>query len=320
MELSIYACIFPEFPLEDMLDYVKGLGITSVEMPAGAYMGKQYCNPGMLLRDRLKLKAFHESFCKRGMHINCLSVHGNPVHPRKEIRETHRQDIRDCIDLAARLGISHILTFSGVPGDSDSSTVPNWPVSPCPDEQQEVLLWQWENKLIPYWKETADYARQKGVQIALEIHTGMSVHTPFTLLKLRECAGDNIGANIDPSHMWWQGIDPEGAIRILGEAGAIYHFHAKDAAFDRYNTDMYGLTDTKPFHEGDKRSWIFRGAGRGHSLDVWERMVEALRMQAYKGPVSIEYEDSGISFEEGLRETVRNLSVLLEKGEYNERF
>ena len=149
------------------------------------------------------------------------------------------------------------------------------------------------------------------MKIGLELHGGFSVHTPATLLRLREAAGEVIGANLDPSHMWWQGIDPVQAIAILGKAGAIHHFHAKDTTIDPVNVNRYGITDMQPYTNMQERAWQFRTVGYGHDLKTWADIISALRLYGYDYAVSIEHEDGLMSIDEGFTKAVRNLQQVL---------
>ena len=161
-----------------------------------------------------------------GFSISALSCHGNPLHP-DAARARHDQEVhRKTILLCEQLGVPVIVDFSGCPGDSPKSSQPNWVTCPWPPEYLKVLEWQWEKVAIPYWTKHAKFAADHGVKIAIEMHPGFLVYNPETMLKLRAAAGPSIGCNYDPSHMFWQGIDPVAAIRILGDA--IFHVHAKD--------------------------------------------------------------------------------------------
>jgi len=213
--------------------------------------------------------------------------------------------------LAEKLEIPVVNTFSGCPGDHENAKYPNWPVAPWPNDFQEILKWQWENKVIPYWSEQAIFAKEHHVKIGLELHGGFSVHTPATLLRLREAAGETIGANLDPSHMWWQGIDPVQAIHILGRAGAIHHFHAKDTVIDPINVNRYGLTDMQSYENMLDRAWQFRSVGYGHDIKTWADIISALRLVGYDYVVSIEHEDGLMSVEEGFSKAVQNLQQVL---------
>ena len=212
--------------------------------------------------------------------------------------------------LCEQLNVDTLITFSGCPGDSDSSKYPNWVTCPWPEDFLEILKYQWEEKLIPYWKKACSFANKHGVnKIALEMHPGFCVYNPETLLKLRAAVGETIGANFDPSHLFWQGINPIEAIKAL--KGAIYHFHAKDTNIDMQNTSANGVLDTKHYSELLSRSWVFRTVGYGHDMKVWKDMISTLKMVGYDGAISIEHEDSLMSITEGLTKAVEFLKELL---------
>ena len=192
-------------------------------------------------------------------------------------------------------------------GSDDSAKEPNWPGTPRPTVYTNILEWQWDEKLVPFWKNVADYAKSLDIKIGIELHAGFLVHTPHTLLKLRAATNDAIGANLDPSHLWWQGIDPIAAIKILGKENAIHHFHAKDTYIDQENVNMYGLTDMQPYGNIQTRAWTFRTVGYGHNIQEWGDMISALRINGYDYVVSIEHEDPIMSIEEGFNKAVNNL-------------
>lgn len=297
--------------LEDALDYVVSKGLKAVEIGTGGYPGNSHCNPKELLENEAALQEFKQAIESRGLIISALSCHGNPLHPQKELADKDHEVFVDTVKLAQKLGVKVVNTFSGCPGDHEGAKYPNWPVAPWPNDYQEILAWQWENKVIPYWTEQAAFATAHDVKIGLELHGGFSVHTPATLLRLREAAGDAIGANLDPSHMWWQGIDPVQAIHILGREGAIHHFHAKDTVIDPVNVNKYGLTDMQSYANMLDRAWQFRSVGYGHDVKVWADMMSALRLVGYDFVVSIEHEDGLMSIEEGFSKAVDNLKQVL---------
>lgn len=297
--------------LEDALDYVVSKGLKAVEIGTGGYPGNSHCNPKELLENEAALQEFKQQIESRGLIISALSCHGNPLHPQKELADKDHEVFVDTVKLAQKLGVKVVNTFSGCPGDHEGAKYPNWPVAPWPNDYQEILAWQWENKVIPYWTEQAAFATAHDVKIGLELHGGFSVHTPATLLRLRKAAGDAIGANLDPSHMWWQGIDPVQAIHILGREGAIHHFHAKDTVIDPVNVNKYGLTDMQSYANMLDRAWQFRSVGYGHDVKVWADMMSALRLVGYDFVVSIEHEDGLMSIEEGFSKAVDNLKQVL---------
>ncbi len=303
MKVGVLTVLFQDMPFEKMLDHVAEAGCEAVEIGSGGYPGNGHCDPVALLKDPAAQKKFLKAIEKRGLLLSALSCHGNALHPQAKIARPHQKAWRDTVQLAEALGVERVITFSGCPGDSDEAKFPNWVTCAWPPDYPEILKWQWEEKLIPYWKEEAKFAKANGVKmICFEMHPGFSVHNPEALMRLREAVGDIIGANFDPSHLWWQGMDPAAAIRYLGKA--IFHFHAKDVKIDPYNTAKNGVLDTKSYTDEANRSWIFRTMGWGHDAGEWKSIVSALRLVGYDWALSIEHEDSLMSFGEGFRRAV----------------
>ncbi|KAF6636642.1 sugar phosphate isomerase/epimerase [Paenibacillus sp. EKM208P] len=314
MKLGVFMVLFGGRSLEEALDYVASQGLDAVEIGTGGNPGDKHCKPDELLENDTALKNFKKAVESRGLTISALSCHGNPLHPQKHLAQADHETFLKTVRLAEKLEVPVVNTFSGCPGDHEDAKYPNWPVAPWPNDFQEVLKWQWENKIIPYWTETGKFAADHHVKIGLELHGGFSVHTPATLLRLREAAGEVIGANLDPSHMWWQGIDPVQAVQILGREGAIHHFHAKDTTIDPINVNKYGLTDMQEYTKMLDRAWQFRTVGYGHDVKTWADIISALRLVGYDYVVSIEHEDGLMSVEEGFTKAVHNLrQVLIEE-------
>ncbi|WP_346200667.1 sugar phosphate isomerase/epimerase [Caldifermentibacillus hisashii] len=311
MKLGVFTVLFSNKSFEEMLDHVKASGLDAVEIGTGGYPGNAHCPLDELLEDENKRKDYLNAVTARGLTISAFSCHGNPLSPDKAFAKQSDETLRKTIKLASLLGVPVVNGFSGTPGDSEDAKQPNWAVVAWPTEYADILTWQWENKLVPYWKEIGEFAQQHHVKIGLELHGGFLVHTPYTMLKLRELTCDAIGANLDPSHMWWQGIDPVAAIKILGKAGAIHHFHAKDTYIDQDNVNMYGLTDMQPYGNVQTRAWTFRSVGCGHSMQEWSDMMSALRTYGYDYVVSIEHEDPLMSIDEGFNRAVKNLKDVI---------
>ena len=310
MKLGVFTCLLSNLPLESALKYFQSLGIQMVEIGCGGTAGNAHANPDILLHDDDALKKFSQIIDRYGMEISALSCHGNPVHPQKEIAASYDKTIRDTILLAEKLGLHQINTFSGCPGDCETSLHPNWVTCPWPEDFSEVLKWQWEKVLIPYWKDLVPFAKKHGVnKIALELHPGFCVYNTESLLKLRDAVGEEIGANLDPSHLIWQGMDPVAVIKKLGDA--IFHFHAKDTQIDKYNTAVNGVLDTKHYSDEMHRSWIFRSVGYGNDLLYWKDIISALRLVGYDYAISIEHEDSLMSQNEGLSKAVDFLKQVI---------
>lgn len=313
MKLGVFTVLFSDKSFEDMLSYVSSKGIEAIELGTGGYPGNAHCKVDELLNDDTKLQSFKQVISDYGLIISALSCHANPLHPQKKIAEPADKLFVKTMHLASKLGVPVVNTFSGCPGDHENALYPNWPVAPWPHDFQEVLKWQWTEKLIPYWKEKNDLAQSLNVKIGIELHGGFSVHTPATLLRLREACGNMIGANLDPSHMWWQGIDPIEAIKILGRENAIHHFHAKDTIIDQQNMNRNGLTDMTDYANMRDRAWYFRSVGFGHDQKTWSDIISILRLYGYDYVVSIEHEDGLMSIEEGFTKAVENLKPIIVK-------
>ncbi|WP_066192043.1 MULTISPECIES: sugar phosphate isomerase/epimerase family protein [Gracilibacillus] len=311
MKLGVFTVLFADKNFEDMLDHVKESGLEAVEIGTSGYPGGAHCDLDALLNDEAKRHAYMKAVSDRGLTVSAFSCHGNPLTPEKSFAKESDEGLRKTIELAGLTGVPVVNCFSGTPGDQENAKAPNWPTAPWPTDYADVLEWQWEEKLVPYWKEIAELAEKNNVKIGIELHAGFLVHTPYTMLKLREKTSPAIGANLDPSHLWFQGIDPVAAIKILGAEDAIHHFHAKDTYIDQDNVNMYGLTDMQPYSNIQTRAWNFRSVGCGHSLEEWSDMMSALRIAGYDYVVSIEHEDPIMSINEGFARAVTNLKSVI---------
>ncbi len=310
MKLGVLTVPLGDMNLEEVLAYLSGLGVQTVELGAGGFPGKAHLDPDRLLGNPSEIQHIKDLLDKYHMEISAVSCHGNPVHPQKEVAQSFHEQFEKAVLVAEQLGVDTVVGFSGCPGDCPQSQYPNWVVAPWPDDALKILDYQWNDVLIPYWTKMASFVKDHGVnKIAFELHPNFSVYNPETLLKLRAAVGDCIGANFDPSHLVWQGIDIPAALRAL--KGAIYHFHAKDTKIDPINTAVNGVLDTKHFGNELERSWIFRTVGYGHDIGFWKDIVSTLRMIGYDGALSIEHEDSLMTGKEGLEKAIAFLKDIL---------
>lgn len=303
MKIGIVTNMLQDKSLEEVLKYLKSVGIQMIEPGCGGFAGKSHVNPAKLLADPEALEEFKNIVQKYDMEISALSCHGNPIHPDKEKAEAYHMDMKNAVLLAEKLGIDTITCFSGCAGDSPDAKYPNWVTCSWPDEYLEVLKYQWDEELIPYWRKFVPFAREHSVtKIALELHPGFMVYNVDTLKRLRSAVGPEIGMNFDPSHLLWQGMDPVAVIRAC--EGMVYHVHAKDVRIDKYNTAVNGVLDTKHYSDEAHRSWIFRTVGYGNEADYWKDIFSALRKIGYDYVISIEHEDSLMNRFEGLEKAV----------------
>ena len=309
MKLGVLTVLFQDRPLDVALATLQKLGVQAVELGAGGYPGNAHCDPAQLLHNPQAIKAYKQKIADHGLIISALSCHGNPLHPNQDIATSYDHSYRDTVNLASEMEVPVVNLFSGCPGDSEGSKYPNWVTCAWPPDFEEILRWQWDEKVIPYWQEAGAFAQKAGVKLAFEMHPGFVVYNPETLLKLRQAVGPVIGANYDPSHLFWQGIDAVASIHYL--TGAIHHFHAKDTYIDARNTAVNGVLDTKPYSRLPERSWTFRTVGYGPDQYTSRSIVSALRMSGYDYVMSIEHQDPLASIEEGLGKAVSFLKDVL---------
>lgn len=310
MKLSVFSVLLSAMPLDEACAFLQKQGVQAIEIGCGGFPGKAHCDPKALLADEAALKAFRDTIASHGLEIAALSVHGNAIHPKPEVARRYHDDFVDALRLAERLEVNRVVTFSGCPGGAAGDTTPNWATCSWPEDYLQILDYQWNQVLIPYWAENAALAERHGVtKIAFEMHPGFCVYNPETLLKLRHAVGgDTLGANFDPSHLFWQGIDPVEAIKAL--KGAIHYFHAKDTSIDAANVAVNGVLDTKHYADPG-RAWVFRTVGYGHGQLEWNHMISQLRKVGYDDVISIEHEDAFMSSQEGLIKAIRFLQQVL---------
>jgi len=295
--IGVFDPAFPDLTLDQLVDKYASLGVEAAEIGTGGYPNNKHCPINDLLADPAKLKAWRKKFDDRNILIATLSCHGNPVHPDKTIADRDAETFRKTVLLAEKLDVKVIVGFSGCPGGNPNDTNPNWITYRWPPEYAAALDWQWKEKVVPYWKQAAKFARDHGVhRLALEMHPNFVVYNPLTLLKLRDAVGEEIGANNDLSHLFWQGCDPVEVIHLLGKQGAIFHAHMKDTVLYKDNLAKYGVLNFV-FEKDDlkRASDAFRAVGYGHSATLWKDVIRAYMDVGYEGILSVENEDPILS-------------------------
>jgi sugar phosphate isomerase/epimerase len=312
VQLGLFTPVFNSLSFDALLTELKRYPeISTLELGTGGWPGGSHLNLEALLASKSDAADFRAKLRDAGLTISALSCHNNPVHPNPETARRDDTVLRKTVQLAESLEVPVVVTFSGCPGASAQDTVPNWITTSWPPEYSEALAWQWDDRLIPYWRDTTAFAAKAGVKIALEAHPGFCVYNVETMLRLRAAAGPSLGINLDPSHLWWQGVDIPAAIAALGDA--IFHVHAKDVAINPTMCNINGVLDTKSYREMGRRSWLFRSVGWGHSELEWKQIVSALRLVGYDYVLSIEHEDALASTHEGLSSAIGLLSRVLLK-------
>jgi sugar phosphate isomerase/epimerase len=302
LPIGVFDPVYADLSLDAMIDKINALGLEAVEIGTGGYPGSNHCPVDELLADPAKAKAWVKKFEDRGIRVATLSCHGNPVHPDPKHAARDAETFQKTVRLAQMIGVKVIVGFSGCPGGSPTDTQPNWVVYRWPEEYNQMLEWQWKEKVVPYWKEAAKYARDHGIhRLAFEMHPNFVVYNPRTLVQLREAVGEEIGANCDLSHLFWQGCDPVEVIHFLGKQGMVFHAHMKDTVLYPENVAKYGVLNFV-FEKQDLplASDAFRAVGYGHGAATWKRIMQAYMDIDYDGILSIENEDPILSGEVGV--------------------
>ena len=305
MKIGVFTAPYQNKPLEEALDTVKSLGAEYAEIGTGGYPGSHHCPTAELLESETKRQAYLEKFTSRGMKISAFSCHFEPLSPDKKLAQESDDIFKKSVRLAQLMNVPVVNVLSGLPAGAPGDSMPNWVTCPWPPHFLDILKYQWDEVGIPYWKQAEQFARDHHVNIGIEMHPGMLIYNVETLLRMRSETGPALGANFDPSHLFWNGVDPVAAIRKLGDA--IFHVHGKDSYVDLYNTSINGCNDHKSYDQILNRSWTFRAIGYGHDVKVWKDIVSSLRMVGYDYVISIEHEDALMSFDEGI---LKGMSIL----------
>jgi sugar phosphate isomerase/epimerase len=287
MDLCLYTDSVPELSLEEVLDLAVRIGCGSIEIAGGGQSSAPHLRLAELLGDRDRLRAFRDAFTSRGLRIAALNCSAWPLHP--VLGPAHESIIRDTIRLAGELGVDTVVSMSGTPGDGPGASTVDWVFYPWPADAVALQARHWD-AVIPFWQDIAADAKAHGVKnIAFELHPLHLVFNVPTLLRMREAVGPVIGANLDPSHLFWQQMDPLAVVAALGPA--IQHVHLKDTGLQADRLAVAGVLDTTPFSSAEDRAWVFRTVGRVHDAAWWASFIAALRAVGYDGALSIENED-----------------------------
>jgi sugar phosphate isomerase/epimerase len=310
MDLCLYTDSVERLSLEAALDLAVEAGCSAIEIAAGGQSSAPHMRIGELLADGGKRRTFAQAFAGRGLRIAALNCSGWPLHPVRG--EADAELIRDVIRLAGELGVDKIVTMSGCPGDGPAASTMNWIWYPWPADALALLERQWA-EAVPFWQELGRLAEAHGVtRIAFELHPLHLVYNVPTLHRMRDAVGPVIGANVDPSHMFWQQMDPLAVVRTLGPA--VHHVHLKDTEVVPDQVALAGVLDQRPFEDPTHRAWIFRTIGRSHGPDFWAAFVRALREAGYDDALSIENEDALQPAVEGVLEAAAFMTEILRSG------
>lgn len=311
MKIGLFTDSLADLEFEHSLDWVVDNGIEAVEIGTGNFSPAPHFDREANLASAERREGFIEAIEARGLSLSALNCNGNPLDPDPERQQNSQNTLRQTIELMGMLGGGTVVTMSGCPGDLGGGTYPNWVTCSWQREYVELVDRQWDEAVVPFWGEIGQLAREHGVRIAIEMHPGQWVYNTRTLLRLRQLVGpETLGANLDPSHLFFQNMDPITVVKALGEGG-VFHTHAKDTRINRNEMALNGSLDTRPMATPGERAWEYVTLGFGHGEAFWRDFLAALRMGGYDGVISIEHEDRLMSAKEGIRKSVEFLRPLL---------
>jgi len=311
VKIGLYTDSLQDLSFEDALGWAAEQGIDSVELGTGNFSPAPHCTMERLLKDGNARTQMLDTVRAHGLTLSALNCNGNILDPEPGRKKRSQETFHQTIELAALLGLDTIVTMSGCPGESDAK-YPNWITCNWQPEYVELLDRQWADEIEPFWTKAGRFATERGVRVAIEMHPGQAVYNPRTLLRLRQIAGPCLGANLDPSHLFWQGMDPMVVVRALGKNG-VFHVHAKDTKINPQEMALNGGLETRANSMVGSRSWDYRTIGYGHGEEWWRDFVSTLRTMGYDGALSIEHEDRLMGSREGIIKSVEFLKKIVLK-------
>jgi sugar phosphate isomerase/epimerase len=313
MRIALFTDAMEDRPLEEILAWLAAdvPEITEVEVGTGGYSRAPHCPLPQLLADVSLRRDWQQAIADRGFRLRALNVSGNPLHPDPDVARAHDADLRDTIRLAAELHVDRVVAMSGCPGAGPRDrTAPHFSGGGWLPDLEGIAEWQWVERVLPYWDEIAAFAagESPALRICLELHPGTFVYNTDTFSRIAD-VGEAIALNLDPSHFFWQSIDP---LAVIGALGArIGHVHGKDTRLNAGGLALNGILDNRWPEPADEMPWTFAAVGRGHDADWWSAFLRALAEADFDGTIAIEHEDPFLGAVEGILESARFLAALL---------
>lgn len=326
MKLGAYTACLHDRSLPDALTILRDLGLTGAEVNAGGFIPAPHLPVDELLSGATKPDEYLAVFDQVGIALTGLNVNGNPLDPDPEVGPKHAEDLRRAITVAGLLDVKRVVAMSGLPAAHQDGRAASWVVNPWGSQFLDSLDYQWQQVAIPFWKDIQARAHDADVKVCIEMHPHNIVFNPATLERLvTEINATHVGAEMDPSHLFWQGIDPISAIEYL--SGLVYHAAAKDTRINDQYCRIFGVLDDRfqrvpaaenPVNLGGRNtfnrwpadaSWQFVAVGRGHDQAFWTRFLESLAAIDPDMAVNIEHEDTELDQIEGLRQAAQTLTA-----------
>ncbi len=312
MRIGVVLEAFLDQPLEAVLAWLRQAApeITDIEVGAGGYAPHPHCDVAALLASARARAGWLDSVARHGLRLDALNAWGNPLHPDDGIARRHDEDLRNAIRLAPMLGADRVVAMAGCPAGAPGDLVPHFGAGGWLPYLADVYQRQWEQRIGPYWSGLAEFAaaEQPDLRVCLELHPGTSVFNVETFRRVA-ALGPSISANLDPSHFFWMGMDGHRVAAALGDR--VGHAHGKDTVLHPDSLALNGLLDRRWPEPAAEMPWTFAVPGRGHPLDWWAGLIQALSGSQVQ-VISIEHEDPFVPAETGVPEAARLLRAAID--------
>jgi sugar phosphate isomerase/epimerase len=287
-------------------------GIHDLEMGVGTWSPRPHLELASLLAERSERDRLAGELREHGSTLSCVNAAGNPLHVAPAQRKEAQDALRGAIELATLMGVETVVTMSGCPGGrGDTGDTGVFAVSWITADDEPLWEWQFRERVVPYWSELSTWAEYAapGVRICLELHPGLTIFGNESFRRLRAEVGENVGINLDPSHFWWQGVDPLTVIEQHGDS--IGFAHGKDTLLHPDRIRTHGVLDARYPIDPETASWHFVAVGDGRPQEEWSALLAALRAAGYDGVVSIEHEDPRMTPEASIEASAKALRQAL---------
>jgi len=310
MRLGVVLEAFVDRTLADTLELLSATApdVTALEVGVGGFAPVPHCDVERLLRDDAARRAWLQTIEEPGFTVAGLNVSGNPLDPDPAIAERHDTDLHNAVLLAAALGVDRVVAMAGCPPGAEGDRTPHFDGGGWLPYLAGVGERQWQDFVLPYWTELGEFARREYPELllCLELHPGTFAHNTETFERLATVS-DNIAANLDPSHLFWQRMDP---IRVAETLSRIGHAHAKDVVFNDDELARNGLLDPRWRPTDAAAPWTFATVGRGHETEWWRSFVRTIASRGVE-TIAIEHEDPTMPAERGIVEAAGVLTAAL---------
>jgi sugar phosphate isomerase/epimerase len=312
--VTMFTGQWADLPLDDLARKVKQFGYDGMELACWgdhfevdkALADDAYCAEKQELLEKHDMQVFAISNHLVGQAVlDNIDARHKSILPASVwgdgdpagVNERAAEEMKNTARAAQKFGVSIV---NGFTGSSIWHLVYDFPpmLPGMIDEGFQLLAERW-NPILDVFGEC-------GVKFALEVHPTEIAFDLYTAQRALEALDhrEEFGFNFDPSHLQWQGVDPVEFIRAFPDR--IFHVHMKDAIVTL--TGKSGILASHLKFGDPRRGWDFRSLGRGGVN--FEEIVRALNEAGYQGPLSVEWEDSGMDREHGAQEAcefVRNL-------------